>query len=93
MKPGTSRTHVGGSHGTALVVAVSARAVEGQATAQSLKAVAQAVGLRPRQVTLIRGEKSRDKTIALTVAAESSNAVIAQLRELGAGSIQQQPTR
>ena len=55
--PGSTRPRVGGRYGDALVVAVSARAVDGRATAASLAAVAAAFGVRERQVRLVdRGE-------------------------------------
>lgn len=67
MKPGTSRTSVGGRYdgpgGAALVVAVAARAVEGQATRAVLEAVATAFGVRRSAVTLVRGATSRDKLL------------------------------
>jgi uncharacterized protein YggU (UPF0235/DUF167 family) len=63
VKPGASRTAVGGRYdgpsGPALVVAVAARAVEGQAT----KAVAAEFGVRRSAVTLVRGATSRDKLV------------------------------
>ena len=67
VKPGASRTAVGGRYdgpaGAALVVSVAARAVEGQATKAVLQAVAEAFGLRRSAVTLIRGATSRDKLL------------------------------
>jgi uncharacterized protein len=70
VRPGASRTRVGGHYGEGsdarLVVAVSARAVDGAATAAVLDAVAAELGLRPRQVTLVHGRTSRDKTIQIT---------------------------
>lgn len=69
VRPGASRTAVGGRYdgprGTALVVAVAARAVEGQATTAVLEAVANAFGVRRSAVTLIRGATSRDKLLEL----------------------------
>jgi uncharacterized protein len=44
---------------------VSARAVDGAATAAVLGAVAAALGVRPRQVTLARGRTSRDKILEI----------------------------
>ncbi|WP_410791175.1 DUF167 domain-containing protein [Kribbella sp. C-35] len=67
VKPGASRTSVGGRYdgpaGPALVVAVPARAVEGQATKAVLQAVATAFGVRRSAVTLVRGSTSRDKLV------------------------------
>lgn len=67
VKPGASRTAVGGRYdgpgGPALVVAVAARAVEGQATRAVLQAVATAFGVRRSAVTLVRGSTSRDKLV------------------------------
>jgi uncharacterized protein len=69
VKPGASRTAVGGQYdgtaGPALIVAVSARAVEGQATKAVLEAVAAAFGVRRSAVTLVRGTTSRDKLVDL----------------------------
>ncbi|TCC30700.1 DUF167 domain-containing protein [Kribbella speibonae] len=67
VRPGASRTAVGGQYGgpggPALVVAVAARAVEGQATQAALRAVAAAFGVRPSAVTLVHGATSRDKLV------------------------------
>lgn len=67
VRPGASRTAVGGQYdgvaGPALVVAVSARAVEGQATKAALDAIASAFGVRRAAVTLVRGATSRDKVV------------------------------
>lgn len=63
VRPGAGRTAVGGSHGGALVVRVAARAVEGQATEAALAAVAEAFGVRRREVTLVTGATSRTKVV------------------------------
>ncbi|MFI6674206.1 DUF167 domain-containing protein [Kribbella sp. NPDC050470] len=69
VKPGASRTAVGGRYdgasGPALVVAVSARPVQGQATKAVLEAVATAFGVRRSAVTLVRGAASRDKLVEI----------------------------
>jgi uncharacterized protein len=57
---------VGGDHDGALIVRVSARAVDGQATAAALTAVAAAFGVRPYAVTLVSGETSRKKIVDVT---------------------------
>jgi uncharacterized protein YggU (UPF0235/DUF167 family) len=65
VRPGGSRTQVGGTHGDALVVKVAARAVDGKATEAALRAVADALGVRRRAVTLISGVTHRDKVIEI----------------------------
>lgn len=63
VRPGASRTAVGGRHGERLVVAVAARAVDGAATEAALAAVAGAFGVRRRHVHLVSGATSRDKVV------------------------------
>ena len=63
VRPGSARPEVGGEHNGALVVRVSAPAVGGQATEAALTAVAAALGVRRRAVTLIAGASSRTKII------------------------------
>jgi uncharacterized protein YggU (UPF0235/DUF167 family) len=54
---------VGGSHDGALVVRVGARAVDGQATAAALRALAEALGVPRRSVVLVTGATSRTKVV------------------------------
>lgn len=63
VRPGASHPGVGGEHDGALVVRVSAAAVDGQATAAALAAVAAAFGVRGQAVTLVTGEASRTKIV------------------------------
>jgi uncharacterized protein YggU (UPF0235/DUF167 family) len=63
VRPGSARPGVGGERGGALVVRVSARAVDGQATEAALAAVAGAFGVRRRDVTLVAGTTSRTKVL------------------------------
>jgi uncharacterized protein YggU (UPF0235/DUF167 family) len=72
VKPGASRTKVGGQYGEAspgqdaiLIVFVAQRAVDGAATEGVLKAVAKAFGLRRGDVDLVRGHTSRTKVLEL----------------------------
>jgi uncharacterized protein len=63
VRPGSTRPGVGGEHDGALVVRVSGRAVDGQATAAALAAVAAAFGVRRHEVTLVAGTSSRTKIV------------------------------
>ncbi|MGY1750518.1 DUF167 domain-containing protein [Modestobacter sp. SYSU DS0511] len=63
VRPGAGRTVVGGEHDGALVVRVSARAVDGKATEAALAAVADAFGARRSAVTLVTGATSRTKVV------------------------------
>jgi hypothetical protein len=83
VKPGASRTTVGGRYdgrsGPALVVAVAARAVDGKATEATLAAVADAFGVRRRQVRLVSGPASRDKLLELDGPADELRSVFEAL--------------
>jgi uncharacterized protein YggU (UPF0235/DUF167 family) len=63
VKSGSAQPGVGGSHAGALVVRVSARAVNGKATEAALAAVAKAFGVRRASVTLVAGPATRAKVI------------------------------
>jgi uncharacterized protein YggU (UPF0235/DUF167 family) len=63
VRPGSARPGVGGEHDGALVVRVSERAADGQATAAALAAVATAFGVRRHAVTLVTGASSRTKVV------------------------------
>jgi uncharacterized protein len=63
VRPGATKARVGGTYGTALVVKVTARAVEGKATEAALVAVAAALGVRRGDVRLVSGATSRDKVV------------------------------
>lgn len=69
VRPGARADAVGGRwdgpRGEALVVAVRARAVEGKANAAVVSALAEAFGLRRNQVTIVAGERGRDKIVEL----------------------------
>ena len=66
VRPGSARPGVGGEHDGALIVRVSAPAVDGRATEAALRAVAAAFGVRRRAVTLITGAASRTKIVEVT---------------------------
>jgi uncharacterized protein len=76
VRPGASHPAVGGEHDGALIVRVSARAVDGQATAAALAAVATAFGVHRQAVMLAAGKTSRTKIVDV---AGADPAVLAQL--------------
>ena len=67
MKPGASRSSVGGSYGDppALVVAVHAQPVDGRANEAVVSALADALGVKPRHVRVASGHTSRTKHIVI----------------------------
>ena len=67
VRPGASRTAVGGRFGDeALVVAVGARAVDGAANRAVLDALAVAFGVRPAAIEIVAGAANRTKTVAIS---------------------------
>jgi uncharacterized protein (TIGR00251 family) len=84
VRPGASRTAVGGSHDGALVVKVTARAVEGQANAAVVRALAEALGVPRRAVSIVSGGTSRTKVVQVEGGAEDTlEALLADRRGPG----------
>ncbi|HET9656351.1 MAG TPA: DUF167 domain-containing protein [Kineosporiaceae bacterium] len=79
VRPGASRTKVGGRYREALVVAVTARAVDGKATEAALCAVAEALGISRRNLRLVSGATSRTKVVEVE---GQDSRVAARLAEL-----------
>jgi len=63
--PNAKRSEISGAYGEAVKVKVAAPAVEGKANAALLEFLSECLGLPARALTLVSGEKSRDKLIAL----------------------------
>jgi uncharacterized protein YggU (UPF0235/DUF167 family) len=76
VQPGSARPGIGGEHAGALIVRVSARAVNGKATEAALAAVAGAFGVRRNAVTLVSGASSRTKIVEV---ADADPVVLARL--------------
>lgn len=67
VRPGSARPGVGGEHDGALIVRVSARAVDGMATEAALAAVADSFGVRRGAICLVSGASSRTKIVDIDV--------------------------
>jgi len=72
VRPGSPRPRAGGDRAGLLIVQVSARAVNGQATEAALRAVADAFGVPRGAVTLISGTTSRTRIIEVDGAEPAS---------------------
>lgn len=63
--PNAKRSEFVGRHGDALRVKIAAPALEGRANDELVEFLAEALGVSRRDVTLVSGEKSRDKVVAV----------------------------
>ncbi len=54
-----------GDHGDAIKIKLRAPAMEGKANAALIRFLAAQLGILPRQIALMRGQKSRDKLIRI----------------------------
>ena len=84
MRPAASAASVGGDFDGALVVRVVERPDGGKATEAALRAVADAVGVSRRCVTLVRGATSRRKLVEIDLPAADAARVAAMLERLRA---------
>jgi uncharacterized protein (TIGR00251 family) len=82
VSPGARRARVGGEHGDALRVAVTAPPAEGRANRACVAALAEALGVSRSAVRLVAGERGRRKQVAVTGDPERLER---RLRELRAG--------
>ena len=82
VRPNASATRMGGVHDGALVVRVTAPAQHGEATAAALEALADALSLPRRAVSLASGATSRRKVVDLAVAPGDEAALASRLEQL-----------
>ena len=83
VKPGARKAGVGGRragvHGDALLVAVTAKAVQGKANEAVRRALADAFDVRPSDVDIVMGERARDKLVEVARAPEGAAARLDRL--------------
>ena len=67
VQPGAKRSSVAGLHGDRLKLRIAAPPTEGRANAAVIAFVAERLGVPRAQVSIVRGERSRDKVIEISV--------------------------
>jgi uncharacterized protein YggU (UPF0235/DUF167 family) len=82
VRPGASRVRVGPGPDGLLLVAVTARAVDGKATEAALRALAEALGVRRRDVILVTGATARTKVVDIVPGPSGQQALIDRIAEL-----------
>ena len=84
VRPGASRTKVGGSYGepASLVVAVQAPAVDGRANEAVCAAIADSLGVAKSSVNIVRGHTGRTKVVSVQDAPDETAAQVAMLLQL-----------
>jgi uncharacterized protein (TIGR00251 family) len=70
VQPGAKRPGVAGLHGDRLKVRVAAPALDGRANDALIEFLAGKLGLPKARVTVARGERSRDKLVAVSGACD-----------------------
>ena len=63
--PNAKRNHVAGEHGGAIRLKIAAPAVDGKANAALIEFLAEKLAVHTRAISLVSGEKSRDKVVEL----------------------------
>jgi len=75
VQPGARRTEVAGLHGDRLKLRLAARATEGRANEELVRFLSEILGTARRNVTIVAGERSRTKRVAVTGAARGPEAL------------------
>ena len=65
VQPGAKRTEVAGRHGDALKIRLASPPVDGKANAELRRFLSDAFDVPLRNVTLVRGESSRQKIVRI----------------------------
>jgi uncharacterized protein YggU (UPF0235/DUF167 family) len=95
VRPGSSRSRVGGSYGPdgQLVVAVHAAPVDGAANEAVIRALATALGMRARQLRIVSGATSRTKVVGVTVEDAEANDLGERVQALRDGAGKADPAQ
>ena len=66
VQPGAKRSEVAGRHGDRLKIRIAAPALDGRANDALVAFVAGALGLAKARVAVVKGERSREKLLAVS---------------------------
>ena len=78
VQPGAKRAGVVGLHGDRLKVRIAAPALDGRANDALIEFLAEKLGLPKARVTVARGERSRDKLVAVSGACDPARLAAAR---------------
>jgi uncharacterized protein (TIGR00251 family) len=67
IQPGATRSEIAGLHGDALKIRIRARPIDGAANAALIDFIATWLGVPRKAVRILRGEKSRQKSVSVAV--------------------------
>jgi uncharacterized protein len=70
IQPGAAKSEIAGLHGDAVKIRIRARPVEGAANQALTEFVATCIGVPRKAVKILRGEKSRQKTVWVALEAD-----------------------
>ena len=78
--PGSSRNRIAGRYGDAIKVQVSAPPEKGKANAAVIEVLAEALGVRPAQITLTGGQTQPRKTFQVAMDQAALDAKLAEFQ-------------
>jgi uncharacterized protein (TIGR00251 family) len=77
-QPGAKRSEVAGLHGDRLKVRIGAPALDGRANAALERHLADALGVPRSAVRVVKGERSRDKVVAVSAPQATPDVLLAR---------------
>lgn len=72
IQPGAAKSEIAGLHGDAIKIRIKARPIEGAANAALAEFVATCLGVPRKAVKILRGEKSRRKSVWVAMQADEA---------------------
>lgn len=72
IQPGAAKSEISGLHGDAIKIRIKARPVEGAANTALTEFMATCLGVPRKAVKILRGEKSRRKSIWVAIQADEA---------------------